>query len=78
MNQAETMRAVELVRVVRGAASRVLLVEHDMPARDAHLGSDRGLEFRREDRRGHARRDPAATSAVIEAYLGSEDEAIGM
>ena len=78
MNHDETRRAVEMVRAVRDRGVTLLLVEHDMPA--VMNISDRivVLNFGAEDRRRNARRDPERTSSVIEAYLGVEDESIGL
>ena len=77
MNHDETRRAVEMVRAVRDRGVTVLLVEHDMPA--VMKISDRIVVSI------SARRSPKATPAeiqsnekVIEAYLGVEDESIGI
>lgn len=77
MNHDETRRAVEMVRAVRGRGVTILLVEHDMPA--VMKISDRivVLSFGEKIAEG----TPAAIQAhprVIEAYLGSVDEAIGL
>nr|WP_316655456.1 ABC transporter ATP-binding protein [uncultured Gellertiella sp.] len=77
MNHDETMRMVDMVRGVRDRGVTVLLVEHDMPA--VMKISDRivVLNFGQKIAEG----TPAEiqmNEKVVEAYLGSEDDAIGI
>ncbi|CAH1653940.1 branched chain amino acid/phenylalanine ABC transporter ATP binding subunit LivG [Hyphomicrobiales bacterium] len=77
MNHEETRRAVEIVRGVRERGVTVLLVEHDMPA--VMTISDRivVLNFGQKIAEGTPR-EIKENPAVIEAYLGVEDESIGL
>ena len=78
MNHDETMAMVNLVKSVRDERGiTVLLVEHDMPA--VMSISDRiiVLNFGEMIAEG-APKEIQNNEKVIEAYLGSEDDAIGM
>jgi branched-chain amino acid transport system ATP-binding protein len=77
MNHDETMKAVAMVRKLRDRGLTVLLVEHDMPA--VMKISDRivVLNFGEKIAEGTPT-EIQNNERVIEAYLGVEDEAIGM
>jgi branched-chain amino acid transport system ATP-binding protein len=77
MNHDETRRAVQLVRAVRERGVTILLVEHDMPA--VMKISDRivVLNFGEKTAEGTPS-EIQENPRVIEAYLGSADESIGM
>lgn len=77
MNHDETMRAVEMIRSVRDRGVTLLLVEHDMSA--VMNISDRivVLNFGEKIAEGTPE-EIQRNENVIEAYLGSEDESIGL
>lgn len=77
MNHDETMKAVAMVRKLRERGLTVLLVEHDMPA--VMKISDRivVLNFGEKIAEGTPT-EIQNNQRVIEAYLGVEDEAIGL
>jgi branched-chain amino acid transport system ATP-binding protein len=77
MNHDETMKAVAMVRKLRERGLTILLVEHDMPA--VMKISDRivVLNFGTKIAEGTPS-EIQRNDQVIEAYLGVEDEAIGL
>ncbi len=77
MNHDETMKAVEMVRGVRDRGITILLVEHDMQA--VMRISDRivVLNFGEMIAEGTPE-EIQSNERVIEAYLGREDEEIGI
>lgn len=77
MNHDETMKAVAMVRKLRDRGLTVLLVEHDMPA--VMKISDRIVVLNFGEKIAEGTPTEIQNNArVIEAYLGVEDEAIGL
>ncbi len=77
MNHDETMKAVAMVRSLRDRGLTVLLVEHDMSA--VMKISDRIVVLNFGEKIAEGTPDEIQKNdRVIEAYLGIEDEAIGL
>ena len=77
MNHDETMKAVAMVRSLRERGLTVLLVEHDMPA--VMKISDHIVVLNFGEKIAEGTPDEIQKNErVIEAYLGVEDEAIGL
>ncbi|MET0531359.1 MAG: ABC transporter ATP-binding protein [Microvirga sp.] len=77
MNRGETSRSIEMVRDLRRRGITVLLVEHDMPA--VMKISDRIVVLNFGEKIAEGTPAEIQRSArVVEAYLGIEDETIGI
>lgn len=77
MNHDETNKAVEMVRQIRDTGVTILLVEHDMPA--VMKISDRIVVINFGEKIAEGKPAEIQNNAdVITAYLGSEDEEIGL
>jgi branched-chain amino acid transport system ATP-binding protein len=77
MNPQETDRAITMVQGIRERGVTVLLVEHDMRAVMRISGRIIVLNFGRKIAEG-APGEIQTDEAVIEAYLGREDDELGV